>query len=79
MNDIVSTISARCPEGWRLFWAIGDYYTIEIMKEPHERNWGDHKAAMEKHKNHINECQTCNFGIKRVRIELEKLAVEDGS
>lgn len=77
MNEIISTANARCPEGWKLFWVIGDYYTIEIIKEPNARNWSDHKSAVEIHKDHINECQTCDFGIQRIQIQLNELAVED--
>ncbi len=76
MNKTVSTASARCSKGWLLFWAIGDYYTIEIMKEPQIRNWKDHQEAVDKHREHIQNCDDCIFGITRVRIELEEMAVK---
>ena len=78
MTEPISTASARCGEGWRLFWILGDLYTAEIMKAPHERNWKNHVEAIAKHRDHINNCQTCNFGITRVQIKLNELAVEHG-
>ena len=75
MDKMVSTASTRCSQGWLLFWAIGDYYTIEIMKELPLRNWKDHQRAVDQHKEHIQNCEDCTFGITRVKIELEEMAV----
>ncbi len=75
MDKTVSTVSARCSKGWLLFWAIGDYYTIEILKEPPLRTWKDHQKAVDKHSEHIQKCEDCKFGIKRVKVELEEQAV----
>ncbi len=78
MTEITSTVSARCSKGWLLFWAIGDYYTIEILKEPPLRTWKDHQKAVEEHKEHFQGCDDCVSGITRVRMELEQEAVADG-
>jgi hypothetical protein len=76
MSETVSPANARCTEGWRLFWLIGDLFSLEVQKEPYKRNWEDWQAAVDEHKDHIKKCDTCHFGIKTVQIKLEEMAAE---
>lgn len=77
-NKVASTTKARCQEGWRLFFRIGDLYRFNMKQNPWERKWTEHTKAVEEHKDHIEDCDICNSGLKELQLTLEEMAVADG-
>ena len=79
MKRGLSITKARCQEGWRLFFRIGDLYTFAMKQKPHERRWKEHRSAVNEHKEHIKGCSICNSGLKELQMTLEEMAVEGAS
>ena len=77
-SKVQSTTKARCQEGWRLFFRIGDLYTSNMNQPSYNRKWVEHRKAIEEHKNHIEDCDICNSGLKELQLTLEEMAVADG-
>ena len=73
-----STTKARCQEGWRLFFRIGDLYTFAMKQKPHERSWEEHQSAVNEHKGHIKGCSICNNGLKELQMTLEEMVFASG-
>lgn len=75
-NKVPSMTKARCQEGWRLFFRIGDLYESNMKQPSYERKWIEHRKAIEEHKSHIDDCDICNSGLKELQLTLDEMAVE---